>query len=100
MERGRIRTDGSRSLPPAFSVLRGKGKALLPDVPEIGGQLSRRAIQHHQLFASDLDDRPAVRFGSGRFYLDGRRLPHLFKSYGAGQIATQPRATSFASTHY
>ena len=61
---GEIDADGAAAVPPAVSVLRGRGPALVPAVPAQRRRVPRRAVQHRLLRAAHDDGRPGDRPGS------------------------------------
>ena len=61
LERGRRAADGAAAVPPAVSVLRGRGPALLPALPAQRRRVPGRAVQHRLVRAADDDGRPGDR---------------------------------------
>src|SRR5690606_7224059 len=92
LERGRPGPYGAGAVPCIFSVLCGGWQTILPTVPAQRRYFSRRAVQYRFVCLADAHDRAADAAGTGRVYLDRRRLPFVLESPRTGGRTTGARA--------
>ena len=76
---------GAAALPRVLPVLRRRRPAVVPALPAKLRHLPRRAVQHRVLRPADAPGGAAMRPRRRRLRLDGRRLPPVPQSPGAGR---------------
>ncbi len=86
LECGRAGADGTAALPCLVPVLRGRRSLVLPVVSAQRRCAARRAVQYRLLCAAHAHGRAAMRSRGRRVHLDGRRLPPVPESSGAGRL--------------
>ena len=92
VERGRDRAHEACPMPLPVPVLRQRRPAVVPALPALGRHLSRRAVQHRELRASDPSRRARMRARGRRVRAYVRRRASLPQSRGPGARAARREA--------
>src|SRR3546814_4260883 len=93
----RLRSNGTASLPHGLSV-----PCYLPGRTKYGNfsaqcrRLSRSSLESNWRFRASLDARRASRSKTRGAGMDGRRCPHLYKSFRSGAGTDQARASELS----